>query len=147
MAILYPKSLADLVTEVGTRHSHQILLKIVLILTTNDHIHHVKFCPFNIFQWSLTVLYGIHGIGVLGESELMMVCQCCTSARPPFQPSVVSLQICRRGYAFIMAGQLAAINAFKFTNNAGQQCFNWYSPHKKRPECYRPWYSLRMASL
>ena len=29
MAILYPKSLANLVVKVGTRHSHQILLKMI----------------------------------------------------------------------------------------------------------------------
>ena len=32
LAILYPKSLANLVVEVGTRHSHQILLTLVQIM-------------------------------------------------------------------------------------------------------------------
>ena len=54
MAILYPTSLANLVVEVGTRHSHQtLLLKISDWLTVNNlslNVDKTKYMIFHNYQ-------------------------------------------------------------------------------------------------
>ena len=54
MAILYPTSLANLVVEVGTRHCHQTLLKLLLLnrnLPDYTHIPLYPKDPFTMCRW------------------------------------------------------------------------------------------------